>query len=54
VRKIENFPTSGGDVPSEPIVIAKCGQLDPSDASLTQQAVSADGTPHTPADRHLS
>ena len=29
VRQIENFPTSSGDVPSAPIVIADCGVLSP-------------------------
>jgi peptidyl-prolyl isomerase D len=46
VRQIENHPTSNGDVPTEPIVIANCGQLDPSDPSLTQEAAAVDGDPY--------
>ena len=29
VRQIENFPTTSGDVPTAPIVIADCGVLSP-------------------------
>ncbi|EIN14582.1 peptidyl-prolyl cis-trans isomerase [Punctularia strigosozonata HHB-11173 SS5] len=46
VREIENHPTSNGDVPTEPIVIASSGQLDPSDPSLQPDAVAADGDPY--------
>lgn len=38
VRRIENHPTSGGDVPTEPIIIAKCGSISPDDPSLTQDS----------------
>jgi peptidyl-prolyl isomerase D len=31
VRQIENFPTTSGDVPTAPIVIADCGVLSPED-----------------------
>ncbi|KAH7910404.1 peptidyl-prolyl cis-trans isomerase [Hygrophoropsis aurantiaca] len=34
VRQIENHPTSGGDVPTQPITIADCGVLQPDDPSL--------------------
>ncbi|CAL1710192.1 unnamed protein product [Somion occarium] len=46
VRTIENHPTSSGDVPTEPCTIADCGQLDPSDPSLTAEAVGTDGDPY--------
>ncbi|GLB39716.1 putative peptidyl-prolyl cis-trans isomerase [Lyophyllum shimeji] len=38
VRQIENHPTSSGDVPTKPIIIADCGQLSPDDPSLTEAA----------------
>ncbi|TFK52907.1 peptidyl-prolyl cis-trans isomerase Cpr7 [Heliocybe sulcata] len=52
VRQIENHPTAQGDVPTEPIVIAACGQLAPDDPSLSVEPVSADGDPYEdyPAD----
>ncbi|KAF7967504.1 hypothetical protein HWV62_41410 [Athelia sp. TMB] len=43
VRQIENFPTANGDVPTEPIVIAKAGLLAPDDPSLTAAPESQDG-----------
>jgi len=46
VRAIENQPTSQGDVPLEPCVIATSGQLDPSDLSLAKSGTSADGDPY--------
>ncbi|EPQ50830.1 cyclophilin [Gloeophyllum trabeum ATCC 11539] len=46
VRQIENHPTSSGDVPTEPIIIAACGQLSPDDPSLTAEPVAADGDPY--------
>lgn len=42
VRQIENFPTSSGDAPTSPIVIADCGVLSPDDPSLAPASV-ADG-----------
>ncbi|KAF9045407.1 peptidyl-prolyl cis-trans isomerase [Panaeolus papilionaceus] len=42
VRQIENYPTSSGDVPNAPVVIADCGILSPDDPSVTQDAVQAD------------
>ena len=53
VRAIENHPTSAGDVPTEPCTIAACGQLDPSDPSLSEAARGADGDPYEdyPADQ---
>ncbi|KAF8452598.1 cyclophilin-like domain-containing protein [Boletus edulis BED1] len=42
VRKIEHHPTTSGDVPTEPIVIAACGVLSPDDPSLNESA-SLDG-----------
>jgi peptidyl-prolyl isomerase D len=45
VRQIENFPTSQGDAPTEPIVIADCGALDPSDPSLSADATTG-GDPY--------
>ncbi|KAF9224892.1 hypothetical protein BS17DRAFT_779229 [Gyrodon lividus] len=42
VRRIENHPTSSGDVPTNPIVIAACGVLSPDDPSLNESA-STDG-----------
>ncbi|KAJ7614132.1 peptidyl-prolyl cis-trans isomerase [Roridomyces roridus] len=43
VRQIENFPTSGGDAPTSPIVIADCGVLAADDASLKESPAGADG-----------
>ncbi|KIK80566.1 hypothetical protein PAXRUDRAFT_833456 [Paxillus rubicundulus Ve08.2h10] len=40
VRKIENHPTTSGDVPTKPIVIAACGVLSPDDPSLNESASS--------------
>ncbi|KAG6840300.1 hypothetical protein C0991_007661 [Blastosporella zonata] len=40
VRQIENYPTSSGDVPSSPIVIADSGVLSPDDPSLAEVAVT--------------
>lgn len=42
VRQIENYPTSTGDVPTSPIVIANCGVLSPDDPSLSE---TNDGDP---------
>ncbi|OBZ76033.1 Peptidyl-prolyl cis-trans isomerase D, partial [Grifola frondosa] len=56
VRKIENMPTSSGDVPVEPCVIAACGQLSADDPSLTEGvATAADGDPYEdyPEDQNL-
>ena len=36
MRQIENYPTSTGDVPTSPIVIADCGELSPDDPSLKE------------------
>ncbi|KAG6808493.1 hypothetical protein H0H92_003962 [Tricholoma furcatifolium] len=36
VRQIENYPTSSGDVPTAPIVIADCGVLSSDDPSLSE------------------
>ncbi|KAJ7766335.1 peptidyl-prolyl cis-trans isomerase [Mycena maculata] len=46
VRQVENFPTSSGEAPTSPIVIADCGVLSPGDPSLTEVAVAADGDGH--------
>jgi len=46
VRRIENHPTSSGDVPTAPCTIADCGQLKPSDLSLSEVTTSADGDPY--------
>jgi len=43
VRHIENYPTSSGDVPKDPITIASCGVLSPDDPSLTLSTESASG-----------
>jgi peptidyl-prolyl isomerase D len=43
---VENHPTSAGDVPTEPCTIVACGELDPSDPSLTEAATTADGDPY--------
>ncbi|KAJ7450822.1 peptidyl-prolyl cis-trans isomerase [Mycena latifolia] len=43
VRQIENFPTSSGDAPTAPVVIADCGVLAPDDPCLTEGAAAADG-----------
>ncbi|KIJ16423.1 hypothetical protein PAXINDRAFT_155115 [Paxillus involutus ATCC 200175] len=42
VRKIENHPTTFGDVPTKPIVDTACGVLPPDDPSLNKSA-SSDG-----------
>ncbi|KAG9308329.1 peptidyl-prolyl cis-trans isomerase [Chiua virens] len=58
VRRIEHHPTTSGEVPTKPIVIAACGVLSPDDPSLTDSA-SPDGDnyedypeddPHAPED----
>ncbi|RDB17075.1 Peptidyl-prolyl cis-trans isomerase D [Hypsizygus marmoreus] len=36
VRQMENYPTSSGDVPTSPIVIADCGVLSSDDPSLAE------------------
>jgi hypothetical protein len=48
VRKIENYATSSGDVPVDPITITDAGELSPSDPSLSAPAVvaSSDGDPY--------
>ncbi|KAJ7140509.1 peptidyl-prolyl cis-trans isomerase [Mycena crocata] len=46
VRQMENFPTSQGDVPTAPVVIADCGILRPDDPCLTEVAVAVDGDGH--------
>ncbi|KXN92910.1 Peptidyl-prolyl cis-trans isomerase D [Leucoagaricus sp. SymC.cos] len=46
VRKIENNPTSSGDVPQAAVVITDSGELSPDDPSLTQQEVVAEGDPY--------
>jgi peptidyl-prolyl isomerase D len=43
VRQIENHPTSSGDKPTEPILIADSGLLDASDPSLVEEVTAADG-----------
>ncbi|KAH7883030.1 cyclophilin-like domain-containing protein [Phlebopus sp. FC_14] len=40
VRTIENYPTSSGDVPTAPIIIAACGLLAPDDPSLQESEAS--------------
>ncbi|KAG6861153.1 Peptidyl-prolyl cis-trans isomerase cyp40 [Termitomyces sp. Mi166 len=39
-RQIENYPTSNGDVPTSPIIIADSGVLSPDDPSLAESAVT--------------
>ncbi|KAH9933093.1 peptidyl-prolyl cis-trans isomerase Cpr7 [Amylocystis lapponica] len=47
VRAIENHPTDSGDKPTEPCVIAECGQLSPDDPSLSgSDAGAVDGDPY--------
>ncbi|KAN0136875.1 cyclophilin-like domain containing protein [Lactarius tabidus] len=46
VRRIENHPASSGDVPTEPITITDCGELSPTDPSLSESVVPADGDPY--------
>src|SRR6267154_4319705 len=46
VRRIEDYATSSGDVPVDPIVIADAGELSPSDPSLTEPVVASDGDPY--------
>ncbi|KAF8065023.1 peptidyl-prolyl cis-trans isomerase [Lyophyllum atratum] len=43
VRQIENYPTTSGDVPASPIIIADCGMLSPDDPFLTETATAIDG-----------
>ena len=45
MRQIENYPTSTGDVPTSPIVIADCGVLSPDDPSLSETATADSGDP---------
>ncbi|KAH9020035.1 peptidyl-prolyl cis-trans isomerase Cpr7 [Lactarius pseudohatsudake] len=46
IRRVENHPTSSGDVPTEPILITDSGELSPTDPSLSETAVAADGDPY--------
>ncbi|KAF8961878.1 40 kDa cyclophilin [Flammula alnicola] len=46
VRQIENFPTSSGDVPTSPVVIADCGVLSPDDPSLKDDPEAQAGDPY--------
>ena len=46
VRRIENYSTNSGDVPTDPIVITDAGELSPSDPSLTETVVASDGDPY--------
>jgi len=46
IRRIENYSTSDGDVPTDPIVITDSGELLPSDPSLTESVVASDGDPY--------
>ncbi|KAI0305101.1 cyclophilin-like domain-containing protein [Multifurca ochricompacta] len=46
VRRIENHPTSDGDVPTSPIVITDSGELSPSDPSLSEPAFTSEGDPY--------
>jgi len=41
-RQIENNPTSNGDIPVQPVVIADCGVLSPDDPSLSQKQSDGD------------
>ncbi|KDR77002.1 hypothetical protein GALMADRAFT_246185 [Galerina marginata CBS 339.88] len=50
VRKIEDYPTASGDVPTDPIVIANCGELSPDDPSLQQAAENGDPYEDNPID----
>ena len=43
VRRIENHPTSDGDVPTVPFTIADCGSLQPDDPSLAEESSSRSG-----------
>lgn len=46
VRRIENNPTSSGDVPQAAVTITDCGELSPDDPSLTEQGVVTEGDPY--------
>lgn len=46
VRRIENYATSSGDVPADPIIITDAGELSPSDATLSEPVVASDGDPY--------
>lgn len=46
VRRIENLPTSSGDIPTEPVTITDSGELSPTDPSLSETAVPVDGDPY--------
>lgn len=46
MRQIENYPTSSGDVPEAPIVIANCGQLPSDDPSLKDEPQAQSGDPY--------
>jgi len=46
VRQIERHPTSEGDAPTEPVVIADCGQLQLDDPSLKEDTASGAGDPY--------
>ena len=40
VRQIENYPTTSGDVPTEPIIIADCGVLSPEELAQFRETKS--------------
>ncbi|KAF8273651.1 peptidyl-prolyl cis-trans isomerase Cpr7 [Lactarius quietus] len=46
VRRVENLPTSSGDVPTESVIITDCGELSPTDPSLSESAAPVDGDPY--------
>ena len=46
VRRVENYATSSGDVPVDPIIITDAGELSPSDPSLSETVVASDGDPY--------
>ena len=46
VRRVENYSTNSGDVPTDPIVITDAGELSPSDPCLTETIVASDGDPY--------
>ncbi|KAH9996234.1 cyclophilin-like domain-containing protein [Russula vinacea] len=46
VRRIENYATSSGDVPADPIIITDAGELSPSDSTLSEPVVASDGDPY--------
>jgi len=54
VRAIENYPTSSGDVPNQPIAIADCGLVAPGELEDSQATKDGDAYEDYPEDEDRS